>query len=177
MSVHSTLGIPRVYLAGPIAGCTWDETSDWRVWVEEEMLPEVECLSPLRGKEFLQQLRKVPMGNAPKQSGDFAHDQLDAAISSPHSIVVRDHWDVMNADLLFVNLLPSKKIGFPSIGTMFELAWAWKFNKPAVVAMQKGSPNDHPFVREAAYVVVPTLHQAVAAARLALDLGITPEVE
>ncbi len=170
------MNIPRVYLAGPIAGCTWDETNDWRIWVEEE-LPEVECLTPLRGKDFLKALRKVPLGSAPKQSAEFAHDSLDAAISSQHAIVVRDHWDVMNADLLFVNLLPSKDIGLPSIGTMFELAWAWKFNKPAVVAMQKGSPNDHPFVREAAYVVVPTLRQAVSAARLALDLGVTPEVE
>jgi hypothetical protein len=167
---------PVIYLAGPIAGCTWNETADWREWAVTQ-LPEAKCLSPLRGKDFLQALRKVPLGSASKQSSEFAHDALDAAISSQHAIVVRDHWDVESADLLFVNLLPSKDIGVPSIGTMFELAWAWYFKKPAVVAMQKGSPNDHPFVREAAYVVVPSLKQAVSAARLALDLPVDAEEE
>ncbi len=161
----------RVYLAGPIAGCTWDETNDWREWVTDQF-PEVECFSPLRGKDFLQGLKKVPLGSAAKQSADLAPDALDAAISSQHSIVVRDHWDVANADLILANLLPSKEIGVVSIGTCFELAWAWYFKKPAVVAMQKGSPNDHPFVREAAYVVVPSLKQAVQAARLALNLEV-----
>ncbi len=167
-----------VYTAGPIAGCDWNGAVDWRNWVEEK-LPECDVLSPMRGKEFLKELESLPKDNEEfSEALSIAKRGVDAAVSSQHSIVVRDHWDVSNADILIVNLLPSKELGIPSIGTCFELAWAWKYQKPAVVAMQsEGNPNEHVFVQEAAYLIVETLEEAVFVSRQLLNLPLIPEKE
>ena len=169
---------PLIYTAGPIAGCTWDEAVDWRDWAAQQF-PECDVRSPMRGKEFLKELeRTIPGGGDAVQSHELATAAVDAAVSSPHAIVVRDARDVNLADVLLVNLLPSKDLGKASIGTSFELAWAWKAQKPAVVVMQEdGNPNDHPFIREAAYVVVPTLNAAIFVIRQLLNLPPMPKEE
>jgi len=168
---------PIVYTAGPIAGCTWDEAVDWRAWVTPQ-LPECDVRSPMRGKELLRELKCITPGGGDKvQSDELAVEAVAAAISSQHAIVVRDHWDVQNADVVIVNLLPSLDLGKASIGTAFELAWCWKYQKPAVVVMQdEGNPNDHPFVREAAYIVVPTLEPSIAVVRQLLNLPPVPKL-
>lgn len=163
---------PIIYLAGPIAGCTFDEAVDWRDYVKDQF-PECDVRSPMRGKEFLKSLqgKKNIITSQPEQYARIAEKAVDAAVSSQHAIVVRDYWDVSQADIIIVNLLPSLEIGTPSVGTCFELAWAWKLQKPAIVAMQdEGNPNNHPFVREAAYIVQPTLEEVVAVARTLLNL-------
>lgn len=166
---------PIIYLAGPIAGCTWDEAVDWRWWASRQF-PECDVRSPMRGKEFLKELKgTIPSTGDKLQSDMLAVDAVDAAIASQHAIVVRDHWDVHNADVILVNLLPSLELGRASIGTAFELAWCWKYQKPAVVVMQdEGNPNDHLFVREAAYIVVPTLDASIAVIRQLLNLPLKP---
>ena len=166
---------PVIYTAGPIAGCTWDEAVDWRAWAATQF-PECDVRSPMRGKAFLKELqRTIPDGGDTVQSHELATAAVDAAVSSQHAIVVRDAWDVNMADVLLVNLLPSKGLGKASIGTSFELAWAWKAQKPAVVVMQEeGNPNSHPFIREAAYVIVPALGQAIFVIRQLLNLPPNP---
>ena len=159
---------PTVYVAGPIAGCSWEETVEWRRRIEGE-LPECHILTPMRGKEFLATLSEMPLTSA-QVDPKTEMTETEEVVSSQHPIVVRDHWDVSRCDLLFVNLLPSLTTGKASIGTCFELAWAWKYQKPAVVVMNDGNPNDHPFVREAAYAVVPTTARAIIITRTLLDL-------
>lgn len=159
--------MPIVYLAGPIAGTTYEESTGWRDQVADR-LRYCDVRSPMRGKQFLAKLEGViPEGNEAVQSHELAKEAVDAAVSSPQAIVRRDHWDVHEADILVVNLYGAKS---PSIGTMFELAWAYHTHKPAVVIMEKeGNPNDHPFVRLAAYIVVQTTDQAVAIVRQLLN--------
>ncbi len=159
---------PTVYVAGPIAGCTWEETVEWRDSIQAK-LPECHILTPMRGKEFLQAMSAMPLTSA-SIATNVAMTETEEVVSSQHSIVVRDHWDVSRCDVLFVNLLPSLTTDKASIGTCFELAWAWKYQKPAVVVMNDGNPNDHPFVREAAYAVVPTTARAIIVTRTLLDL-------
>lgn len=168
---------PIIYLAGPIAGCNWDTAVDWRKWVGDQF-PECDVRSPMRGKEFLKQLQGDDViTSQPSQYAKIAERAIDAAVSSQHAIVVRDYYDVEQADILIVNLLPSLDTGTASIGTCFELAWAWMMHKPAVVAMQEGNPNVHPFVQEAAYIVLPTLVEVVAVSRTLLNLtNWVPEV-
>lgn len=168
-----------VYLAGPIAGCTWDVAIDWRVWAATQ-LPECDVRSPMRGKEFLARLKEMPLTSEHCLAKDpeLALTGVEAAVSSQHGIVVRDRWDVQTADVLLVNLLPSVDVGKASIGTCFELAWAYVYKTPAVVVMQgEGNPNDHPFPREAAYVVVPRLESAIAVVRQLLNLPPVPVEE
>jgi len=123
----------------------------------------------MRGADFLKKLDNLGAG-ADHMSAvqTVAHTAIEKAVVSQHAIVHRDIWDVKSADLLLVNLLPSMETGIASIGTCFELAWAYMLHKPAVVAMQFCNPNDHPFPREAAYVVVDTLEEAVAVVRYQL---------
>ena len=164
------MGKPLVYAAGPIAGCTWEEAVEWRDHIVTA-LPECHILTPMRGKEFLKGMAAMPLTSAyVDPAAKSVMTELDAVISTQHPIVVRDHWDVARCDILFVNLLPSLSTGKSSIGTCFELAWAWKYQKPAVVVMNDGNPNDHPFVREAAYAVVPTTARAIIITRTLLDL-------
>jgi hypothetical protein len=159
---------PLVYVAGPIAGCTWEETVEWRDHIKAR-LPECRILTPMRGKDFLRTMSAMPLTS--KYIGENTPmSEVEEVISNQHAIVVRDHWDVKRCDVLFVNLLPSLATGKASIGTCFELAWAWKYQKPAIVVMNEGNPNDHPFVQEAAYAVVPTTARAIAITRILLDL-------
>ena len=166
------MGKPLVYVAGPIAGCTWEETVEWRDHIKAK-LPECHILTPMRGKDFLHAMSAMPLTSA-NVDDKVNMSETEAVISSQHPIVVRDHWDVSRCDVLFVNLLPSLATDKASIGTCFELAWAWKYQKPAVVVMNDGNPNDHPFVREAAYAVVPTRARGIALTRLLLDLPPEP---
>ena len=167
---------PIVYLAGPIAGCSWDSAIDWRKWATKR-LPECDVLPPMRGNEFLKEIDDLGTGEDHMNVVQTAaRDAVERAIVSQHAIVGRDIWDVKMADMLLVNLLPSIDTGIASIGTCFELAWAYMLHKPAVVAMQEsGNPNSHPFPREAAYVIVDTLEEAVFVTRQLLNLPPRPK--
>lgn len=161
---------PIIYAAGPMAGCTFDEADDWRQEARLA-LPECDVRSPMRGKNFLRNMKTIPTGQDEKQSSDLAINAVDQAVSSQHAIVVRDHWDVTQADVVLVNLANAPMV---SIGTCFELAWCWEQQKPAVVIMPEGNPNEHPFVREAAYVVVNTMEEALPVVRKLLNLEVYP---
>ena len=152
---------PVVYTAGPIAGCTWDDTIDWRVYVAKLMGPAVDVRSPMRGKEFLEGQAAMPL-----TAGD-GHP-----IAAQHAIVIRDHHDVAQSAVIIANLLPSVEINKASIGTAFELAWAYEFKIPVVVVMKEPNPNWHPFILEAAYVVVPDLNEAIVLALQVLNLEV-----
>lgn len=149
---------PIVYLAGPILGQTYEGATNWR---EEaiQALPECDVRSPMRGKEFLRTLPTMP--------------KTDEGIASQHSIVLRDHWDVRTATALLVNLRGADRI---SVGTCFELAWAIAYRIPAIVIMDEERMHDHPFVREAAYIVVDTMEEALIYVRQVLNLIPATEV-
>lgn len=161
---------PVVYVAGPMAGCTYEEADDWRQRVRTA-LPECDVRSPMRGKNFLKDMETIPAGGGEKQADELAKTAVDAAVSSQHAIVMRDHWDVTQADIVIANLTNAP---FVSIGTCFELAWCWEQQKPVIVVMPEGNPNEHPFVREAAYIVVDTLNEALFVARKLLNLEVYP---
>ena len=132
-----------VYLAGPIAGLGYDETTDWRNVVTMELHP-IKCLSPMRGKEYLQG-EKQDVHNHVFMPG------YETAISGPKGIVSRDRFDVTRCDLVFMNLVRSNKdtdtlgANKVSIGTMVELGWADAYRKPVVVILDDNNPHIHPF--------------------------------
>jgi nucleoside 2-deoxyribosyltransferase len=139
--------IKSVYLAGPITGCSYNEATDWRRYVANKLRPGVDCLSPLRGKEYL------------SQEGEIKGSYEDTVLSSAKAIMSRDRFDVMRADAVFINFLGAKKA---SIGTVMEIAWANYMHKPIVVAMEKsGNPHDHPMIMEACPFVVDNIDNAV----------------
>lgn len=138
----------KVYLAGPISGLTYDEGQDWRAEAVESLKEYgIQAYSPLRRKEYLRKIGEIPMVvNSTKP------------LSTHKGIVTRDHFDVATADALLVNLLGAKIV---SIGTMFELAWAWQMKKPVVVCMEAENIHSHAFVLETSGFIVPTLDEGV----------------
>ena len=139
----------HVYLAGPIAGLTFGDATDWRgqaqTWIEKK-LPHVAALSPLRNKSYFDR----------EQTLEDSYEQL--LFSSQRAITVRDRFDCMRSDAILMNLLGAKRV---SIGSMIELGWANDVKKPIVVAMEPGNIHDHAMVREIASWIVPTLEEGL----------------
>jgi nucleoside 2-deoxyribosyltransferase len=135
------------YLAGPITGLSFDGAVDWREFFINALSPEIQGMSPLRGKDYLQ------------NSGEIAPVYPSIPLSCSRGIMTRDFNDCKRCDILVVNFLGAKKI---SIGTVMELAWAYAFRIPTIVIIEKeGNPHDHPMVQEAIGYRVTSIEEAV----------------
>lgn len=127
---------PRVYLAGGIAGYTYNTANDWRYRALCLLSNhDIEALNPMRAKEALIGARI---------SHDFNEYSHNGQFFTARGITTRDRSDVMRCDAILVNLLSVESI---SIGTMIELGWADAWRKPIVAIIADGSKYDtHPMV-------------------------------
>lgn len=150
---------PRVYLAGPITGLTYDQTIDWRGQVATMLWPRIVAVSPMRGKAYLRDLAVI-RDATDRAIGGTSKDLYDMGnvMSSPLGITGRDRNDVMNADAVLMNLLGSKKV---SIGTMIEAGWSDAFRKPLVVVREKENIHAHGMLDSVALYTVEDLDEAV----------------
>lgn len=144
----------KVYLSGPISGLDFNTAVSWTNYAKHELeyrsATHIEGYRPLRGKSFLSK-EKDPLS----VMGDSSN-----AISSPKGIVGRDRYDVMTSDVILVNLLGAKE---RSIGTMFEVAWAFLLQKPIILVMEKeGNVHQHAFLLEAVTYWVYDLEHALS---------------
>jgi nucleoside 2-deoxyribosyltransferase len=136
-----------VYLCGPIIGLSFDECAEYYRNVAAMLPPWVVPVSPMRGKGSLQGHGTI--WNAYPQHGPLGTEQ---------GIVSRDFFDVRRVDVILANFLNARRV---SIGSVFELAWAFQLQKPVVLAMEEtGNPHDHAFVRQACAFRTAELEQA-----------------
>ena len=136
-----------LYLAGPITGLTYGDSTDWRSYVTKELPPHICGVSPLRAKPYL--LQEISIKDA--------YDEF--TLSSQKGITTRDRMDVMRSDMLLVNLLGAKKV---SIGSVIEIAWADMLRKPIILVTERtGNVHDHAMIREMCGFIVPTLDEAI----------------
>jgi nucleoside 2-deoxyribosyltransferase len=133
-----------IYTAGPITGMSWEQATVWRKQLVYA-LPNVEVISPLRGKLYLMDEKEIKA-------------EYDTNLSCARGFTTRDRWDVTRADIVVANFLNTSRV---SIGTVMELAWADLLRKPIVVILDEYNPNNHPMVREVAGYVVETLEEAI----------------
>jgi nucleoside 2-deoxyribosyltransferase len=142
----------RVYLCGPITHLTYRDATDWRTTAARLLdSDKVETISPLRGKDFL------------KDTGVLHSGTYDGTFASAKGIVGRDHFDCTRADCLLVNLVGAPRV---SIGSCFELAWAFDRKIPVVLIMEKtGNCHEHVFISESYTYRVETLEEAVTLVR------------
>lgn len=159
---------PRVYLAGPITGLTYDGATDWRDDVARFFEPRVIAVSPMRGKSYLAALTVIE--DAKKQQaaiGGTTEDlyKLGNVMSSPQGITGRDRNDVMKADAVLMNLLGAKKV---SIGTMIEAGWADAFRKPLVVVREPDNLHAHGMLDTIATYTVADLDEGIHLVNLLL---------
>lgn len=118
-----------VYLAGPIAGCSYKGAVDWREEVQLKMPDGIVGISPMRAKDFLSDSECIHRFGYPSKAG-----------ATEQAIMMRDYNDVRRCDALFVNFLEAEQV---SIGTVMELAWAYQLQKPVVVAIDEDPDNIH----------------------------------
>lgn len=142
---------PKVYLAGPISGLTYDQCTDWRESIKLELAEcNINGFSPMRYKEFIQGI-----GIIDESQGAI----IDHVMCSDRGIMRRDTFDVRTADALFVNLLNAKTV---SIGTVIEIAMAHDRQIPIVVIMEdSGNLHDHPMLREAICFRLSTIKEGI----------------
>lgn len=142
----------QVYLAGPITGLSHKGCTEWRVYAKELFSEhQIKADSPMRGKDYLSHLESI--------SGTGEEYAALGVFATQKGIMTRDYFDCTNCDVLLVNLLGAKAV---SIGTVFEMAWAYMKRTPIVVVMEKeGNPHEHMFVREAIGFRVDNLDDAI----------------
>lgn len=122
-----------VYLCGPMTGETYDHATSWRIFIERALTCRgIGSIDPLRGKAFLE------------VEGVLGNTNGKHPLESAAGIVTRDHWDVSRCDILLVNFLGAKIV---SIGSCFEIAWAYERRIPIVIVMEEqGNVHDHCFI-------------------------------
>lgn len=136
----------KIYLAGPISGCSFEECTDWRDKFTALIPQSIQCLSPMRGKNFLKGKGII--------SGSY---ESDGPFATRRGIMTRDFFDCTRAELIVVNLLEAKKV---SIGTCMEIAWAFQTRTPLIAIMETGNIHEHPMILEAIGFRVYTIEEA-----------------
>lgn len=149
----------RLYLAGPITGCTFGECIDWRKGFAKLMPDSIDCLSPMRAKSPL--APGVLIVDGTYHASVFGQDP---------AIMQRDYRDCTTADVVVANLLGAK---VPSLGTVMEIAWCYGNHTPLVVVMEEDGSNPHDnhcMIRSVIGFRVATLNEAVVVARSILNV-------
>ena len=137
----------NVYLAGPITGLSWEDATEWRNRMVNELKPlGIDCYSPLRAKTYLSHLDTIPNATTTQP------------LSTARGIYTRDRWDATRCDVLFVNFLNAPRI---SIGTILEIAWADSYDIPIILVMEDDNVHHHAMVMECAGFVVSTLDDGI----------------
>src|ERR1051326_3631143 len=125
----SNFSRPGVYLAGPITGLTYGQARHgWRKEFADLLAiraPHIECWSPMRQKEFLDNQQELEC------RGDDLQ-KIEHALARPLGILARDSNDVGNRDAMVACFLGATRV---SIGTVWEIghAAAQVPRKPIVV--------------------------------------------
>ena len=114
--------MPKIYLAGPICGLTYEGAQNWRDYFSGKIDPRIDCFSPLRGKEYL--TIRGPL--------EGSYDEFP--LSTDRGITVRDRNDCMGSDLVLFNMLGAQRV---SIGTMVEFGWADAARVPSIWLWKK----------------------------------------
>lgn len=154
----------RIYLAGPITGCSYQEATDWRDEFERCLrdaaddhaldVSQIQCLSPMRGKTYL------------AAESSIALDYPGHILSNSRAIMARDCYDVHRSNLVVGNFLKATAV---SIGTCMEAAWAFRASIPLIGIIEPaGNLHEHPMIREALAFRTESIEQAAHVALMTL---------
>lgn len=128
---------PLVYLAGPIAGLSYDDARHgWRGEAAAILKRyEIGVLSPMRGKDALRDI-----GSLDNVAAIF---EMDPVFTSPASVMSRDENDIRRCDAVLLWLPRDAVSRTPFIGTGMEIGMAHVLRKP-MVAVVDGDLETHP---------------------------------
>lgn len=139
--------MPKVYLAGPITGLSYEEARHgWRPEFAGYLDRSIQPLSPMRQEGHLAEVKNIA-----------AHGYEHNPLSSSRGIVAKDLLDIERCDLVVFNFLGSTKV---SVGSVWEMGYAKKCGKPIILIIEPKpskdviiigpNPHDHLFVTETA---------------------------
>ena len=109
----------KVYLAGPIEGCSDDEMVVWRKAATMLFDDGIRAISPVR---------------------------MDSTLTT--AIITQNQYDVRECDVTLAYLPKSITDRRCSYGTICEIAWAHAQNKPVVIVSDDPYVHDHPVIQE-----------------------------
>lgn len=137
-----------VYLAGPITNKTLAEASEWRdnPLLESSLAKHgYILLSPLRNKAHLERFQ----GPLPSRyEDDEERMEVDTDLD-----------DIRNCAAVLANLRDDEHF---SVGTCWELGYAYALGKPTITVIHKDGPYDHLFIHRTSTKVVYSLFEAAA---------------
>lgn len=142
-----------LFLSGPILGCTYESSSDWREYVNSKMPSYIKTISPMRGKEFLSKGQETIVNETLSVS--------ESPLITSKGITCRDRFDIKRSDAVLINLIGAGKV---TIGSMIELGWADAYRKPVILAIDPENIHHHPIVNNIASFILPTLDEAIQTA-------------
>lgn len=137
----------RIYLAGPINGCTEGEAKNWRKWVDERFLVGVVGISPLRCEPLIGE-----------RYGMFYEDPR---FGTPNAIMSKNFIDVQRCDAVFAFLPREMNERRPSYGTVMEIGWATALRKPVVLVSDDPNVMNHPVISHAVQWKLGTLEEGI----------------
>jgi hypothetical protein len=134
-----------VYLAGPIAGLTYEDANKWREEFQQDLPEFIHCLSPTRFKNFA----AGRIGTQPYNIHPLSTDK---------GLTRRDLFDVERSSAIIVNFLDTERV---SIGTCIEIGAKGVLDgRLMIMIMEKDNCHDHPMIREIADYVVTSVKEA-----------------
>jgi len=111
--------VVKVYLAGPMEGCSDDEMLVWRKAATLSFNDGIKSISPVR---------------------------IDSTFTT--AIITQNQYDVKECDVTLAYLPKSISDRRCSYGTICEIAWAHAQNKPVVIVSDDPYVHDHPVIQE-----------------------------
>lgn len=137
----------KIYCTKPMRGYSYKEVVGYYNEIQEILEGQGwKVLNPMTGKKYLENEK------------EFKSTGYVQPLSCDHAIVERDRWMTKQADVLLVNLLRCKEV---TIGTMFELAWAYDNGKHIITVMEPDNIHRHAFVLETSHVIYETINEAL----------------
>ena len=109
----------KVYLAGPMEGCSDDEMLVWRKAATLSLNEGIKAVSPVR---------------------------IDSIFTT--AIITQNQYDVRECDVTLAYLPKCISDRRCSYGTICEIAWAHAQNKPVVIVSDDPYVHDHPVIQE-----------------------------
>jgi nucleoside 2-deoxyribosyltransferase len=127
----------KIYLAGPINGCTDDEACTWRDWFDTPHLSNV-C-APFKSASFVN-----PM----------VRDYRGKELTNYREIVELDKRDIIGCDVVVVMYTK------PSVGTSMEMLYAWENEIPVLLINESGTESLSPWLLYHSTAIVTSKEEA-----------------
>jgi len=124
-----------IYLAGPIAGCTAEEATEWREYVCTFFPHGIVGISPLRCEPLKDGMTYTEPGATEKKWSD------------PRAIATKNWLDTESCDLVLAYLPKELNERRPSYGTTIEIGWAIGLRKPLIVVSDDDYLMNHPLIK------------------------------